>query len=93
MGKKSGADKSGVIAASCTLGRDTFPVSVSRLSSGGCRVEADEDWPPECEFLHLSIAGGVEVNGCAAKARGRKADIRFFGQIHPVVVDQLAAAA
>ncbi|MCP5395491.1 MAG: hypothetical protein H6918_01935 [Sphingomonadaceae bacterium] len=81
------------IEASCTLGEETFPVRVSRLSCDGCQIEADCDWPAECDFLHLTLGDNVEINGCASQAKGRKVDIRFFGQIHPVVVSKFARAA
>jgi hypothetical protein len=92
MASKPASSRRAAIDASCTLGRETFPVKVSALSCEGCRIEADCEWPAECEFLHLSL-DGVEINGCALHRKGKRAEIRFFGHIHPVVVDRLAAAA
>ncbi|MCB2088503.1 MAG: hypothetical protein R3E18_13445 [Sphingomonadaceae bacterium] len=81
------------LQASCTLGHSTFPVTVSHLSCDGCRIEAEGGWPEECDFLHLALGDGVEINGCAARRQGTSLDIRFFGQIHPVVVSKFAQAA
>lgn len=93
MASKAAVSRRRAIAASCTLGEATFPVRVSSLSCDGCRIEADGEWPAECEFLHLTLDGEVEINGCALRHKGKRADIRFFGQIHPVVIDRLAAVA
>ena len=92
MASKSAPARRRAIPGSCTMGQSTFPVKVSGLSCDGCRVEADSDWPEDCDFLHLSLGGEIEINGCAASCKGRRAEIRFFGQIHPVAVSRLAAA-
>lgn len=93
MAAKSPRNRPCEIPSSCTLGDATFPVRVSALSCEGCRIEAEGDWPSECDFLHLCLGGEIEINGRALRRTRRGLDIRFFGQIHPVAVDRLARAA
>lgn len=92
MASRSATARRCEIPSSCTLGAATFPVRVSALSCDGCRIEADADWPAECDFLHLCLGGEIEINGRALRRTSGGLDIRFFGQIHPVAVDRLAAA-
>jgi len=66
----------------------SFPVSVTRISCDGCTVEAGDDWAADFDFLSLTLAGEVAVNGRVVRREGRRADIAFYGEIHPHVVAQ-----
>ena len=81
------------IGAQCDCDCRSFPVAISQISPDGCCAEVDGSWAGDDDFIHLTIAEKIEVNGCIAARRGRKATIRFFGQIHPHVIDQLARRA
>lgn len=76
------------IGALCALDRHSFPIAISDITPDGCSCEGTCDWAEGGEFLHLTIAGSVEINGRVLRHRGRRADIAFFGQIHPAVIDQ-----
>jgi hypothetical protein len=81
------AKKTALIEAQCDLERRSFPVAIRDITPDGCSVEADCEWDDDGEFLHLTIADGVEINGRILWHRGRRAGIGFFGQIHPLVID------
>lgn len=76
------------LGALCDLDRRSFPVAISDISPDGCSCEAECGWDGDCDFLHLKIAGSVEINGRVLRHHGQRADIRFFGQINPLVIDQ-----
>lgn len=80
------------IGGQCDCDCDSFPVAISDISPDGCCAEADCGWQGGDDFIHLTIADRIEINGRIARRKGRKATIRFFGQIHPHVVDQLSRA-
>ena len=86
------ARKTVPIAARCEIARDSFPIGISDITPDGCSVEADAEWDEDFEFIHLTIDGRVDVNGRVEWHKGRRAGIRFFGQIHPSVIDDLARA-
>lgn len=88
MPRARSATRSTQIGAFCDLDQRSFPVALSDITPDGCSCEADCDWEVDCEFLHLKIAETVDINGCVLARRGRRAQIRFFGQIHPAVIDQ-----
>ena len=79
--------------ALCQTEHGAFVVSVSDLSPEGCTATAAAAWEEEFEFLRLILAGSVEVNGRVLKRQGNAAEIRFFGQIHPCVIDQWSKRA
>ena len=82
------------IDGTCDSNRKSFPVAISNISPEGCDLHADSSWKKHSDdFIHLTIAENIEINGRIAACKDRKAVIRFFGQIHPHVVDQLARAA
>ena len=81
------------IKALCDLDRGSFPIAISEITSDGCACEASVDWEEDCDFLHLRIADRIDVNGRVLWQNGKLAGIRFFGQIHPAVVDELGRAA
>ena len=76
-----------LIEGLCQTPQGAFVVAVSNLSPDGCTVTAPANWTEEFDFLHLTLAGVVEVNGRVQNMQGRKAAIRFYGQISPVVIE------
>lgn len=81
------------ISALCALDRRSFAIAISDITPDGCSCEAPADWDGECDFLHLTIADKIEINGRLLWQKGRHAGIAFFGQIHPQIVEQLARKA
>ena len=85
------------IAAQCDIEQRSFAIGISDISPEGCVAEADAEWGEDAaedwQFLHLTIANRIEMNGRVVTHQGRRAEIRFFGQIHPCVVEELAQAA
>lgn len=80
------------VEADCEINHRTFPVTVSEISCDGCLIEAADGELEPSEFLHLRIAGGLDVNGRVVWCQGGKAEIHFFGQIHPTAIDCLCRA-
>jgi phenylalanyl-tRNA synthetase beta subunit len=84
------------IGAQCDLERDiecdpdrrSFPIAISDITPDGCSCEAECEWDQEFDFLHLTIAGQVEINGRVLRHKGRRCEIGFYGQIHPAVIDE-----
>jgi len=68
-------------------------MSISDISCDGCSAETDRDWRGKGEFVHLRIADSIDINGRILWRKGRRVKIGFFGQLHPVVVEQLGRAA
>ncbi|ANU06490.1 PilZ domain-containing protein [Paraurantiacibacter namhicola] len=80
------------IGALCDVRGGRFEVALSSLSSGACEIEDC----PDCadgDFVHLRIDGRIDINGTIAWRRGQRAGVRFHGQIHPVVIQQLSGTA
>ncbi len=77
----------------CDLDCRSVPISISDITPEGCLVEGLEDWDEDADFLHLRIADHIEINGRMLWHKGRRASIRFFGQIHPFAIDGLSKAA
>jgi hypothetical protein len=77
------------VEADCVLNQRTFPVTVSEITCNGCLIEALGDELEPSDFLHLRIAGAMDVNGRTVWCKDRKAEIHFFGQIHPHAIDCL----
>jgi hypothetical protein len=75
--------------ADCEINQRHFPVTISEISSDGCVIESANDDLEPSDFLHLRIAGAMDVNGCTVWCRGRRAEIHFFGQIHPHAIECL----
>jgi len=73
--------------ALCQTAQGAFVIAVSHLSPEGCTATAPAEWAEEFDFLRLTLAGSVEVNGRVSSKHGREAEIRFFGQIHPAVIE------
>ncbi len=86
------ARKLAQLSGQCDLERASFAVAISDISCDGCSAEAECDWGEDCEFVHLRINDSIDVNGRVLRHDGKRADIRFYGQIHPAVIDQLAEA-
>ncbi len=84
--------KQACLSGQCDLDRASFAVAISDISCDGCSAEAECDWGEDCEFLHLRINDAIDVNGRVLWHEGKRAGIRFYGQIHPAVIDKLAAA-
>ncbi|GAA0268053.1 hypothetical protein GCM10009127_04770 [Alteraurantiacibacter aestuarii] len=85
--------KTSRIGAQCDLDRGSFAVALSDITPDGCSCEAPVDWEGDLDFLHLKIAGRIDINGRVLWQEGKRASIRFFGQIHPSVVDELGRLA
>ncbi len=81
------------LSGQCDCGRSPFPINISDISCEGCWVEATGDWEAAHDFLHLTIDERIEINGKVISLDGRKAWIRFFGELHPTVVEGLGRAA
>lgn len=77
------------LTAQCDCAGEQVDLAVTALRLDGCEVEATGPWHGDCDFLRLVIAGRITINGRVQWRRGNCAGIGFFGQIHPVVVDQL----
>ena len=82
----------------CECGLHAFSIDISDISCNGCWVEAKGGWPEgdgddAFDFLHLIIDERIQINGKVVSLDGHKAWIRFFGELHPTVVDGLARAA
>ncbi|MXO61223.1 hypothetical protein GRI89_16890 [Altererythrobacter salegens] len=88
MPARKTARRSTPIGALCDVDARTFPIAISDITPDGCSCEAECDWGEDGEFLHLTIAGSVEINGRVLWHKGHRASIGFFGQIHPAVIDQ-----
>ena len=76
------------IEARCDIEQRSFPIAISDITPAGCLCEADVDWGEDFDFLHLKIADAVDINGKLLWHDGHRAEITFFGQIHPVVIDR-----
>ena len=81
------------IGATCNCADTRFAISLSDISCEGCKAEASADWAEDCEFVQLRIDDRIDINGRISWHEGRRAGIRFFGQIHPAVIDQLGRLA
>lgn len=81
------------ISAQCDCAGEQVELVVTALTPDGCEVVALSPWHGDCDFLRLVIDGRIRINGRMAWRRGECAGIRFFGQIHPLVVDQLSGWA
>ncbi|WAT16869.1 hypothetical protein OZN62_07905 [Aurantiacibacter sp. MUD11] len=81
------------IAGACECEGARHAVAITRLTADGCMLEANDDWPGASDFVHLSIDGSIEMNGKLAWAQGRRAQLRFFGQVHPAAIAKLLEAA
>lgn len=77
------------VEADCELNQRHIPVTISEISPDGCVIESANDDLEPSDFLHLRIAGTMDVNGCTVWCKGRKAEIHFFGQIHPHAIECL----
>lgn len=77
----------------CDCGKIPFPIAISDITSDGCNAEVNGEWEDDYDFLHLTIGGSIQINGKVLSHDGRTARIRFFGQLHPRVVEGLARTA
>ena len=64
-------------------------LELDALTPDGCEVVPTSPWHGDCDFLRLLIDGRVTINGQVTWRSGNRAGVRFFGQIHPVVVNEL----
>ncbi|TIX48813.1 hypothetical protein [Alteraurantiacibacter aquimixticola] len=81
------------IGGMCEMEGRRVPVALRDLTAEGCSAEADCDWECDADFLQLKIADSIEINGRVLQHKGRRAAIRFFGQLHPAAIERLAAQA
>lgn len=77
----------------CDCEGDSFPVAITHLGAEGCVLEANDDWAGAADFVHLQIAGTIDMNGRLEWAQGRRAQMRFFGQVHPAAIAKLLELA
>lgn len=91
MSERHNASNANRLNGLCDLGPARFPVAISEISCDGCSAEADCDWSEDCDFLRLKIADRIDINGRVLWHDGKRAAIRFYGQLHPVVIAELAA--
>lgn len=77
------------IVATADCAGEEVALSITALRTDGCEVEATGPWHGDCDFLRLVIDGRITINGQVQWRRGNRAGVGFFGQIHPVVVNQL----
>ncbi len=75
------------IPALCRIDGLVRAITVTRLSPEGCTAEAEGGWTEDHEFLRLTLAGQADVNGRVLRRDGARAEIRFFGQISPLVIE------
>jgi hypothetical protein len=80
-------------AGICDCERQKASVAITRLTTDGGVLETNDDWRGASDFVHLQIAGTIEMNGKLEWAQGRRAQMRFFGQVHPAAIAKLVAAA
>jgi hypothetical protein len=81
------------IAAQCECAGEIISLELDALTPDGCEVVPTSPWHGDCDFVRLLIDGRVTINGQVAWRSGNRAGVRFFGQIHPVVVDELNGRA
>jgi hypothetical protein len=79
------------IVAQCDCAGERVELVITALNPMGCEVAAQSPWHGDCDFLRLVIDGRIHINGRMVWRRGEKAGIRFFGQLHPIAVDELTA--
>lgn len=77
------------LTAQCECAGEEVAMAITALRTNGCELEATGPWHGDCDFVRLVIDGRITINGQVQWRRGNRAGIGFFGQIHPVVVDQL----
>jgi len=81
------------IVAQCDCAGEQVELVITALTPDTCEVKALSPWHGDCDFLRLVIDGRIHVNGRMLWRRGGSAGIRFFGQLHPIAVDELTTAA
>ena len=81
------------LSGTCECDGETRTVSISALGVEGCTIESEHVWSAELDFVHLVIAGSTEMNGRIVRVVGKRAEVRFFGQLHPAAVARLAGPA
>ncbi len=77
----------------CACEGESLAVAVTRLTADGCVLEANDDWAGAADFVHLQIANSIDMNGKLDWAQGRRAQMRFFGQVHPAAIAKLLELA
>jgi hypothetical protein len=76
----------------CECDGESMAVTVTRLGVEGCSLVADGVWSAEDDFVHLEIAGTLSMNGRLVRIAGQRAEVRFFGQLHPAAIAKLLEA-
>jgi len=82
-----------LLRALCEASQGSFPVEIGSLTPDGCTAEAPAEWAGDLDFLRLILAGQAEINGRVVHSEGCRAEIRFFGQIHPHVIESWQSRA
>ncbi|MEL1252137.1 hypothetical protein [Aurantiacibacter gilvus] len=75
----------------CDCEGTSMAVAITCLTTEGCVLEANDDWAGVADFVHLQIASAIDMNGKLDWAQGRRAQMRFFGQVHPAAIAKLHA--
>ncbi len=81
------------LSGTCECDGETRAVSISALGVDGCIIESEQVWSAELDFVHLVIAGDTQMNGKIVRVVGKRAEVRFFGQLHPAAITRLAGPA
>lgn len=81
------------LAGQCDCEGHRYAVRILHLCAEGCEMEADFDWPGMADFVHLQIDNSIVMNGKLVRTQGRRAQMRFFGQIHPAAIAKLHESA
>lgn len=81
------------IQAQCECAGEIVDLELDALTPDGCEVVPTGPWHGSCDFLRLLIDGRITINGQVVWRSGDRSGVRFFGQIHPLVVHQLSGRA
>jgi hypothetical protein len=82
-----------VLDGQCDCEGSRFAVSISNLAAEGCELAADAEWPGATDFVRLQIDDSIVMNGKLVWVQGRRAQMRFFGQVHPAAIARLHGQA
>lgn len=81
------------LAGRCNWNGISLPVAVTGLTSDGCILESADGWTGPEDFVHLEIVGIIATNGKLTGVEGHRAQMRFYGQVHPAAIAKLLEQA
>lgn len=70
---------------------DQAPVSLIAITATGCEVEAGQMPYAEGDFVRLLIDDRILINGTVVWRQANRAGVHFFGELHPVIVEDLSS--